>query len=352
MKVGFTHHDPSLSRIFIALLFFLAGTIGSAAQAEQRRLNPEPAKAQIVTSDIDNFWRAFDLARKEPERLKRIAIYQSEYIDKGSVGLKDFVRMRIKSAENLSDTIDKLPAFYASVRPSTLRVGEMEKRMRSSFRKFKRVHPGALFPDVYFVIGVANTGGTASENGLLIGTELYGATDKTPRGEFVGMFKSFMPNVKDEAEIRRLAARFTDVALKPVEGIPAIVAHESCHFNQKYPALGSLLAKAVQEGACDFIGEMISGSLMNPAQKIYGEAHEGELWREFAAAMEGGADERNWMYNALTSKDRPPDLGYFIGYKISQSYHRNAKDKRSAVREILEIKDFETFLRQSMYKPD
>ena len=127
-----------------------------------------------------------------------------------------------------------------------------------SVLKMNQIYPEALFPDVYFVIGIANTGGTASANGLLIGTELYGLTDKTPRGEFVELFRNFMPTVKDEAEIRSLAARYTNVALKPVEGIPAIVAHESCHFNQKYPA-----------------------------QKIYGEKHEAQLWQEFQTEMYG-----------------------------------------------------------------
>lgn len=337
------------ANLFTVILLLLIGAAPASAQTENRQLNSDPQRAGFVTSDIDNFWRAFDLALKEPDRRKKITIYQTEYLDKGSIGLKDFLRMRIKSAENLLDTIEKLPDFYASVRPSTLRVRDMEQRMRRSFRKFKAIYPEALFPDVYFVIGIANTGGTASENGLLIGTELYGLTEKTPRDEFVELFKSFMPKLKDETELRRLAARYTDVALKPIEGLPAIVAHESCHFNQKYPALDSLLAKAVQEGSCDFIGEKISGALMNPAQKTYGEKHEAQLWREFEAEM-NGKNERNWMYNALTSKDRPPDLGYFIGYKISQSFYRNAKDKRRAIRDILQIKDVSVFFRQSLYK--
>ena len=337
-----------MKRLTIITFFFLICASIIFAQTENRHLNSDPEKAGFVTSDIDNFWRAFDLANKETERKRKIAVYQREYLDKGSAGLKDFVRMRIKTAENLYDTIEKLPRFYASVRPLILRVREMEKRMRKSFRRFKQIYSDALFPDVYFVIGVANTGGTASENGLLIGTELYGLTDKTPRDEFIELFRNFKPNAKDERELRLLAAKYTDVALKPIEGIPAIVAHESCHFNQKYPALDTLLAKALQEGACDFIGEKISGELMNPAQKTYGEKHEAELWREFQAEM-NGKNEKNWMYNALTVKTRPPDLGYFIGYKISRSFYKNARDKRQAIRDILQIKDFPAFLQQSLY---
>jgi hypothetical protein len=256
--------------------------------------------------------------------------------------------MRIKSAAELVAAVEKLPRFYASIRPSTLRVRQKEERVRKAFRRFKQIYPEALFPDVYFVIGITSTGGTASESGLLIGTELYGATANTPRDEFLEMFRAFMPNVKDESQLRSLSDKFTSVALETIDGIPAIVAHESCHFNQKYPELTTLLAKSIQEGACDFIGEKISGRLMNPAQKAYGEKHKTELWREFRSDMEG-ANERKWMYNALTSGDRPPDLGYFMGYKITGSYYKNARDKSAAIRDILNIKDFTVFLDQSSY---
>jgi hypothetical protein len=51
----------------------------------------------------------------------------------------------------------------------------------------------------------------------------------------------------------------------------------------------------------------------------------------------------------LLSIMRPPDLGYFMGYKISESYYKNARDKRQAIKDILEINDFDKFLKQSKY---
>ena len=49
------------------------------------------------------------------------------------------------------------------------------------------------------------------------------------------------------------------------------------------------------------------------------------------------------------AKDRPADLGYYIGYKICESYYRNSSNKNQAVRDILEVKDFEQFLSASKY---
>jgi len=130
--------------------------------------------------------------------------------------------------------------------------------------------------------------------------------------------------------------------------LPAIVAHESCHYNQSLPRQVTVLEKSIQEGSCDLISEIISGGNINSAQKIYGDAREAELWKEFAADM-STTNIRNWMYNGVTAKDKPGDLGYYIGYKISQAYYQKASDKKQAIRDILNIKDFQRFYEASGY---
>jgi hypothetical protein len=42
-------------------------------------------------------------------------------------------------------------------------------------------------------------------------------------------------------------------------------------------------------------------------------------------------------------------MGYYMGYKIVQSYYNNAKDKRQAIKDILEIKDVRKFYEASKY---
>ena len=291
-------------------------------------LNRDPEAVKFVTSDIDNFWRTYDLAAKETEKAKRIAIFQTEYLDKGSPGLKDFLRLRIKSADALVSTIDRMPNYYASIRPQTLQVQRMEKRMRAAFKKFKSIYPNAVFPDVYFLIGVLNSGGTTGPSGLLIGTEMYGKTAKTPMDELSAWLK---------------------VVLSTVDNVPGIVAHESCHYNQNYntaPDQRHLLGKSLQEGACDTIGELISGRNINEHLKVYGKTHDAEIWRDFEADMYK-PDISKWIYNALNTKDRPADLGYYMGYLITQAYYRKAKDKRQAVYDILNIQDARKFYEAS-----
>ena len=315
---------PRTIALTIAILFI--STISFAQSGPQ--LNRDPAMVKFVTSDIGNFWRAYDLAAKETDKAKRVAIFQAEYLDKGSPGLKDFLRLRIKSAETLVGTIDRMPKYYASIRPQTLQVKRMEKRMRAAFKKFKSIYPEAVFPDVYFLIGVTNSGGTTGPSGLLIGTEMYGKTAKSPMDELSAWLK---------------------VVLSTVDNVPAIVAHESCHYNQRYntaPDQRHLLGKALQEGACDTIGELISGRNINEHLKVYGKTHDAEIWRDFEADMYK-PDFSKWIYNAVTAKDRPADLGYYVGYLITRTYYENAKDKRQAVHDILNIQDTRKFYEAS-----
>ena len=317
-------NTPRTIALTLCVLFIPA--IASAQSAPP--LNRDPEAVKFVTSDIENFWRAYDLAAKETDKAQRAALFQVGYLDKGSPGLKDFLRLRIKSAESLVGAIDLMPKYYASIRPQTLRVRRMEGRMRSAFRKFKSIYPEAVFPDVYFLIGVTSSGGTTGPSGLLIGTEMYGRTAKGPTDELSGWLR---------------------VVLSTVENVPAIVAHESCHYNQRYNTSADhrhLLGKALQEGACDTIGELISGRNINEHLKVYGRAHDAEIWRDFEADMYK-PDYSNWIYNANTSKDRPADLGYYVGYLITLSYYRNAKDKRRAVHDILNIQDARAFYEAS-----
>lgn len=313
-------------RIVSGLILFVAAI---NAQQKLTTLNTSPEKAKLVVSDIDNFWRAYDLAQKETSRAKRIEIYQHEYFDKGSTGLKDFIELRIESAENLVANIDSMPKYYASVRESSLQISKMRPQILKSFKELKKIYPNAVFPDVYFLIGIANSGGTLSENGLYIGSEMYGLTSVTPKEEL---------------------GKWLNDVLKPIAYIPGVVAHELIHYQQNFSPNNTLLGQSLEEGTADFFGQMISHRNINEHIYEYGHSHEKALWNEFTSEMET-ENFNKWLFNGDSSNDRPADLGYFVGFKISEAYYKKAKNKKQAVADILNIKNAKEFLRQSGYDP-
>jgi hypothetical protein len=250
-------------------------------------------------------------------------------LEKGSVGLKEFLRVRIRSAENLAATIDKHPKYYAGLRDPSRKAAAYQDAIRASFHKLKKLYQPAVFPNVYFLIGSMNSGGTLTHTGLVIGVDMYGMNKDTPVEEL---------------------GRWHRAVLKPIKAIPYIVAHELIHYQQKYRTDSStLLAKAICEGSADFIGELISGGLINNHLHTYGNPRERDLWAEFKREMDG-KDLSKWLFQGDAAKDRPADLGYYIGYKICESYYKQAADKKAAIRAILEIKDFKDFLKASKYE--
>jgi uncharacterized protein YjaZ len=76
--------------------------------------------------------------------------------------------------------------------------------------------------------------------------------------------------------------------------------------------------------------------------------HESELWIQFKNEL-CNQNVGNWLYNGLTVKNKPRDLGYYIGYKIVESFYNQAKNKKQAVVDIIEMDDPVRFLELSKY---
>ena len=281
--------------------------------AAQSNFSTNPDSVVFHTEDIGVFWKVFD--KTSPKFDPKT--FQQEYIDVGSAGLKGFIKMRIESGKNLSKTIKENLSYYQAVRESSLSIDHEKKKLYEYFHKLKEIYPKAEFPDVYFVIGAKNTGGTTFNGGLIIGAEMYGK----PSG-------SFMPSVD-------------------IDYIDEIVLHESVHFQQKYEPSNVLLAQCIREGTADFITELVAGSHSNGKIHEYGNAHTKELWNEFVNEM-NGTDWSNWLYGSK-NKSRQKDLGYWMGYKISKAYYDKMDDKMKAIDDMLNITDYEAFLKKSGY---
>ena len=52
---------------------------------------------QLITSDIDNFWNAYN----QSEAGNRTQALQKLYLEQGSIGLQESVRVRVGSAQQL-----------------------------------------------------------------------------------------------------------------------------------------------------------------------------------------------------------------------------------------------------------
>lgn len=300
----------------------------AAGPAVSEVTNTDPEAAQLITTDIPNFWRACDRLDDASSRKDSLKAFFDAYYLEASPGLQEFIRIRIGSVYNLVNTICGRQKYYDSIRANTLRVAEMEPAIRAGFRKLRTLYPAAVFPDVTFVIGRMTSGGTLTDKGLFIGTEFYAKAADSPEDEL---------------------GDWERAVIKSIDGLPFIVTHELMHYQQRYPDERSLLGQSIKEGSADFVAELVTGGNINAHVHEWATSRQADLWREFESVMHGD-DFSRWLYNGSNSTDRPADLGYYIGYKIAEAYYEQAADKTEAIRDIFNIEDFDAFLAASGYE--
>ncbi|MHA4842589.1 gliding motility protein GldB-related protein [Flavitalea antarctica] len=292
----------------------------------------QPAKTNVVyTSDIDNFWKAYDSVISTDDRGKQINFMQTLYIDVGTEGLKAFINARNYSAENYIRLINDYPAFWKSVRKNTLAIKSQVDQIEKSVDRFRLLYPSIRPAGIYFTIGGLKSGGTTTDNMVLIGAEMAAADTGTDASELSNWLRS--------------------VFSSQINGnIVGLNIHEYVHTQQKKKG-SSLLAQCLQEGSADFIAELVTRQKNLNDYMIYGQNNETSLKLRFRNEM-WRRSISNWLYNG--EKSDHPDLGYFMGYTICRAFYNRATDKKQAIKDIIEL-DFSSkdsvsaFLDKSYY---
>lgn len=289
---------------------------------------------KIFTSDIDNFWIAYDSIQKTKDYSKKLNFINQLYIEKGTKGLKAFMKL-----ENYNDTlymklIDEYPKFWASIRPNTFSIKNKAYELNIAITNFKKIYPELKDAQIYFIIGDLTAGGTPIDNMVLIGTEIVTGNPTIDVSEFKN---DWLKNI---------------FANPSVDNIVSLNIHEYVHTQQRTSNSRQLLSQVIKEGSCDFITELVLGTPLQREYISYGDLHFDNLKKKFKEEM-FSMYFANWLYNGEQKGDSA-DLGYYVGYKICKSYYNNAKNKSQAIKDIIELnysdeKAVENFLIKSKF---
>ncbi|WP_066830254.1 hypothetical protein [Rufibacter ruber] len=308
---------------FLALSLFTF-TVGLAQKKPQR----------VITTDIDNFWVAYDSMRTTQDSLKQLRYLQTLYLDKGTPGLKALMEVRDYQPAEWVHAVRQYPKFWNSLRPRTQLAKSGAQGLEPHLKKLQQLYPPLSPASIYFAIGVFRTSGTTKDNMVLIGAELVTGNSQVDLSELPQNLQTFLSRYYQS---------------DPFKNIIPLNVHEYVHTQQK--GLGSnLLGRALMEGACDFIAELITGKQMPLPYMAYGTAHEAEVKERFQVDM-FAPSLGHWFYNQQAPT---PDLGYFMGYAICKAYYQQAQNKKQAIKEIIELEydsepAVEAFLVQSKY---
>ena len=290
----------------------------------------------ISTIEIDNFWYAYDQLSNCKTKADSINTFQINYIDKASEGFQSFLKVREFTAREYYNLTKKAPRFWNSVRANTLKVKSIIGDIEKIYSNYENAFPNHTQPNICFAIGGLRTAGTVADGYLLIGTEMISADLETDKSELNDWLKTVLTTEFD---------------------VTGIIAHEYVHALQKTKfglIWGTLnykvLTNCLNEGAADFLAEKVTGNTINKHIYEYGNKHEKEIWAKFKEDMYGKKVD-NWLYQGTrAAKGVPADLGYFVGYKICESYFEKATDKSQALRDIMWIKNYKRFYKKSRYQ--
>lgn len=296
-------------KIAMATITFVAATAAGNVTAK----DTQPV---IETGDVTRFYEIYDAADGHPTA----ETLQHDYLDPGSDGLHQLARLRRVTGESIAAAIAKRPEIYVEARDCADVLPQVRERLAVAMGKLTDLYPEARFPPITIAVGRGKPVGVGSrDTGVQIGLEALCATD------FIN------PDIED---------RFVGVA-----------AHEFAHVQQAGLFSGegaTVLAESLQEGAAEFITELTTGAVAYAYMDGLVAGREMEIETAFAADMDK-TDLSEWIYNSTPEK--PADLGYWVGYRITKAYYQQADDKHQALRDIFGMTDPEAFLARSGWRP-
>ncbi|QNK63239.1 hypothetical protein H7F33_01580 [Pedobacter sp. PAMC26386] len=288
------------------VLFFNLFTLSFCSGKDFQTRNADPEKAEVVSSDIPNFWAAFDSCKLSPQN--NVAIYNSPYFDKGSPGLKLFKTAIIGTTEDFVKILEKYGLYYESIRKNTLQIAQLKPVVLKSLIRLKRLYRSAIFPDIYIEMGDLSSDGTSLTEGLFIGAEVNCADSDS---NFANIHPSFVKVLKSLT----------------LSNIPVMLSHEFVHYQQNYAdSSKKMLSQAIREGSADFICKLITGLGTSELLREYGEQQEKNLWNDF---KNDHYDKKvnKWFYYRATD-ERPTDLGTIRDLKLLNPIVFIARTKR------------------------
>jgi hypothetical protein len=295
------------------------------------------AQQHIITTDIKNFWQAYDQIKLATDSAKKIDLINQLYIQKATPGLKALMQVRNYHAQGFVYAINNYPLFWASVRNNTLNADNYAKEIEKAIVLLRKLYPALKPASIYFSIGALRTGGTTLEDKVLIGAEISMTDEQTNTTEI-------------QKDFAHLPSFFKT---RPIDGLVFTNTHEYVHTQQKSTIGNTLLAQVVIEGVAELLAEKALKVASPNPQIAFGKANDATIKAAFEKEM-FSSSMANWLYNSPNNPFKMRDLGYYVGYAICEQFYNLSKDKRAAIKEMIELdynkeEDLIAFVEKSKY---
>ena len=258
------------------------------------------AQINLHTEDLPRFYQAFDSVITTADTAQQSAFIRRLYVDKASTGLQAFMQLRGGNTQTWRKFIESHQADLIQKRPQILSVLSQQAEIRKRITLFKTLYPDFRDGDIYFCVGINNSGGTIQDKTVYIGTEV--AANSSPNWSVYLVLHEF-------THTQQWTQRhITDLLTSEAAGQAYMKTHQN------------LLGKCLEEGMADFVAELVLGQSLaerHPDGYIaFGLKHEPAVWAAFQKEMNQAYDQtKGWLYAEREIAGKPVrDIGYFVGY--------------------------------------
>ena len=109
--------------IVLAVSLMLLSACKNSEKTNQKNGN-------VITTDITNFWNAYDQIIKTQDSVLQYKYLDSLYLDKGTAGLEGMIKARSYTAEEYINAINNYPEFWNSIRENTLQADNVSSQLQ------------------------------------------------------------------------------------------------------------------------------------------------------------------------------------------------------------------------------
>ena len=316
-------------------------------------LNLSPSKGQnLVIVDLENFGEMFHklpIAKSTEDTLNLI---REIVIKNGTETFKEYVKYK-ENQNNYKVELAYLnrlrtyPKYYASIlkQAEIFKTKNLKRKVNNVYKRLQKSYPEAKIKPNYICVGFMDDGGKSFESGQYVGLELFACTEKADTSELVKNKNDF-----DYCK----AASFDLIRMDE------LILHELVHLSQfkgdnnfEQNFKGTLTyIPLLGEGGAAFITDLlfnykvtIGPGTFNSDQFKYCEQNKAKLWKDYKN-IKDISQISNFFYGNNPSYP-VRSVGYYLGYQVCKQYYDKATDKKKAVKEIIEVTDYDKLVVES-----
>ncbi len=274
----------------------------------------------LVSSDIDNFWNAYEQIQAASDSATQMQILSEEFISKASTGQQRLFELRNYQPEEYLQNINSYPQFYADLRQNLESRETITAQIKKSLNNFRKLYPKMTNAKIYLGMGNFRTNATTLDSMVLFGSEMAFTDVDINTSEFPERLQYFKNYIQEN----------------PIENVSFLSTHEFVHTQQKEAIGTNLLCVALREGSAEFIAEIASGMSSTTPAVAYGKKNRDQVFEQFKKEMFNRGTSY-WVWSNMENQFGHRDLGYYIGYEMSKFYYDGSDNKDQALADLIEL---------------